>query len=80
MINIMRKTNNLFISRAFLLIGDGFWMKNPQKEYLKILGDTESGLMYHNENIEKPEKLGLTYWYSNIASVDHWDRFEGVYF
>jgi len=65
---------------GFLLVGEGFWMKKPPKEYLKILGSTEAELMYHYENIEKPEKLGLTYLYSHIASAEDWDRFEGIYF
>jgi len=65
---------------GFLLIGEEFWMKKPQKEYLKILGSTESELRYHYENIEKPEKMGLTYSYAHVASTEDWDRFEGIYF
>jgi len=65
---------------GFLLIGDGFWMKKPSKEYLKVLGSTESELMNHYENIEKPEKMGLTFLYAHIASAEDWDRFEGIYF
>lgn len=65
---------------GFLLVGEEFWMKKPAKEYLKILGSTEAESRYHFQNIEAPEKLGLTYLYTHIASVDDWNKFEGIYF
>jgi len=65
---------------GFLLIGEGFWMKKPSEEYLKVLGGTESELMRHYENIEIPEKVGLTYLYSHAASIEDWNEFEGIYF
>lgn len=65
---------------GFFLIGDGFWIKQPSKEYLDLIGGEESECGYHYENIEKPEKLGLTYLYSQVASEEDWNRFEGVYF
>jgi len=65
---------------GFLLMGEEFWMKKPTKDYLKILGATESESRYHYQNIEAPEKMGLTYLYTHVASVDDWNRFEGNYF
>jgi len=67
-------------SGGFLLAGEEFWTKKPDQEYLNILGSEESECVYHHENIEAPEKLGLTYLYSHIATEDDWNRFEGVYF
>jgi len=65
---------------GFLLLGEEFWAKKPDQEYLDLLGAEESELRYHYENIEAPEKLGLTYLYSHVASEEDWNRFEGVYF
>lgn len=79
-LNFIKEVMPYLKTNGFLLIGEGFWMKKPSEEYLKILGGTESELMYHHENIEAPEKLGLTYLYSHIASEYDWNKFEGVYF
>jgi len=65
---------------GFILMGDQFWAKKPEQEYLNILGAEESECGYHHENIEAPEKMGLTYLYSHIASQEDWNRFEGIYF
>jgi len=66
--------------KGFVVVGDQFWKKQPAKEYLSILEADENECGYHHENISHPEKLGLTYLYSNVASEDDWDKFEGKYF
>lgn len=79
-INFIKTILPYLKENGFLLIGDEFWQKKPQKEYLKILGSTESEIGYHYQNIEAPEKLGMNYLYSHITSVDDWNTFEGIYF
>ncbi|MCP4439246.1 MAG: class I SAM-dependent methyltransferase [Aureispira sp.] len=65
---------------AVLLVGEGFWQQAPAPEYLEALGGQETDLMYHYQNIEKAEELGMQYLYSTIASEDDWNRWEGAYF
>lgn len=66
--------------KGFAVIGEQYWKKQPAKEYLEILEADENECGYHHENIKLPEKLGMAYLYSNIASIDDWDKFEGTYF
>jgi len=79
-LNLMKVIIPYLKSGGFILVGEEFWAKKPSKEYLDILGAEESESRYHYENIEVPEKLGLTYLYSHVASEDDWNRFEGIYF
>ena len=79
-VNFIKEVKPYLKPDGFLLIGEGFWLKKPSEEYLKILGGTESELMYHHENMEVPETLGLTYLYAHIASQDDWNKFEGIFF
>ncbi len=79
-LNFMKAIMPYLKKGGFILIGEQFWIKEPSKDYLDILGGEESESRYHYENIEAPEKLGLTYLYSNIASQYDWNKFEGDYF
>jgi len=65
---------------GLVIVGEGFWKQRPDEAYLKILGSAESDLMYHHENIEAAENLGLKYLFSNVASEDDWNIWEGRYF
>jgi len=79
-LNFIKEIIPYLKSDGFLLVGEEFWSKKPSEEYLKILGAEESESRFHHENIEAPEKLGLTYLYSNVASEDDWNKYEGTYF
>jgi len=79
-LNLMKTIIPYLKRGGFVLAGEQFWIKKPSKEYLDILGAEESESGYHYENIEGPEKFGLTYLYSHIASEYDWDNFEGIYF
>lgn len=79
-LNLMKAITPYLKPGGFILVGEEFWMKKPSKEYLDILGAEESESGYHYENIETPEKLGLTYLYSHVASEYDWNKFEGTYF
>lgn len=79
-LNLMKAILPYLKPGGFIFVGEEFWAKKPAKEYLDILGAEESESGYHYENIEAPEKLGLTYLYSHVASEDDWNRFEGIYF
>ncbi len=79
-LNLMKTIIPYLKPGGFILAGEEFWAKKPAQEYLDILGAEESESGYHYENIEGPEKLGLTYLYSHIASQYDWNKFEGIYF
>jgi len=58
---------------GLLLMGEEYWLKKPDSEYL-------SDLLYHHQQIEEVEKLGLTFLFANTASEDDWNLWEGQYF
>lgn len=63
-----------------LFIGELYWKNKPDIEYLQLTGLEESHFMYHYQNIEEVEKLDMKYLYSNIASEDDWNSFEGNHY
>lgn len=66
--------------KAVFLVGEGFWKQAPAAEYLELLGGQATDLMYHYQNIEQAEELGMQYLYSTVASEDDWNSWEGAYF
>jgi len=66
--------------KGVLLVGESYWKKKPNPDYLKVLGSKEADSMYHYQNIEEVEKLGMRYLFSHVASVDEWNSWEGGFF
>lgn len=64
---------------GYILVGEGYWKKNPPHEYLQALGAQLEDLKTHHENVKLGEQLGLTPLYSVVASEDDWDAYEGLY-
>lgn len=77
---LVNSTKPYLKPNGILLLGEGFWNEQPNEEYLGFLESDESEMMYHFQNIEEVEKLGFTYLYSNVASEDDWNQWEGIYF
>lgn len=59
-----------------ILIGEGFWMQDPAREYLEFLGDPAGVYRTHEENIGIAQSLGLLPLYATTSNLDEWDDFE----
>jgi SAM-dependent methyltransferase len=59
-----------------VLIGEGFWNQPPDPAYLAATGMSTSEFVFHADNHELGEELGLRTLYVTAASTSEWDAFE----
>jgi hypothetical protein len=64
---------------GLVLIGEGYWKKDPAPEYLEFLDATVEDHVPHARNIEIAEELGLVPLYALTSNQDEWDEYEGLY-
>lgn len=62
-----------------ILIGEGYWKRDPDPEYLALLGAEPDELTTHADNVSRAVAAGLTPLYSVTSSDDDWDHYEGLY-
>lgn len=62
-----------------ILIGEGYWKRNPDPEYLALLGAEPDELTGHADNVSRAVAAGLTLLYSVTSSAEDWDHYEGLY-
>lgn len=65
---------------GILLIGEGYWKRTPDPEYLAALGGTEAESRPHHANIDLLIARGLEPLWATTASDDEWDAYEWAYF
>lgn len=77
------KTLDTLIAHAkpggFLILGEGYWKKKPDPDYLKALGSDESELTSHAANIRAAIDRGLTPLWCTTVTDDEWDEYEWAY-
>jgi SAM-dependent methyltransferase len=61
---------------GLILIGEGYWKREPAAEYLKLIGDPVGIYRDHAENISLAEERGLLPLYATCSNDDEWDHFE----
>lgn len=59
-----------------ILLGEGFWERNPSPAFLSALGAERDELADYGGTIRMGLELGLTPLYARVASQDDWDRYE----
>src|SRR5437763_9349472 len=59
-----------------VLYGDGYWRREPLREYLEALGASREELADYAGTVRLGERLGLTPVYVVTAGVDDFDRYE----
>lgn len=74
--NTLRVFSRLVRPGGQVLIGEGFWARPPEPEYLEFLGDSPGIEKTHHENITSAEALGLIPLHAGQSSLDEWDDFE----
>lgn len=61
---------------GLILIGEPYWLKEPDEEYLKVEGIKKEDFHTHFENINLGEEEGLTCIYTLGSNHDDWDHYE----
>lgn len=61
------------------LVGQGYWKRPPDPEYLERLGATADEMTTHEGNLAAGVAAGLDGAGAWISSDDDWDRYEGLY-
>lgn len=62
-----------------LLIGEGYWQREPDPAYLAETGIPRSEMSSHADNVALARELGWDYLMAYTASPEEWDSFEGRY-
>lgn len=63
---------------GLVLVGEPFWIGEPEAEYLEKTGHVLEQQGTHVGNVKAGEDLGLAFLYSIVSSKDDWDRYEGL--
>jgi cyclopropane fatty-acyl-phospholipid synthase-like methyltransferase len=61
---------------GMIIVGEPYWLKEPDSEYLKILEMKKDDFNSHFKNIEAAEKEGLLCLYTLVSNHDDWDNYE----
>lgn len=62
-----------------LLIGEGFWDKEPHPEYLAATGIPRDEMGSFGEVVQLAQSHGFQEMYSIASSQEEWDDYEGLY-
>lgn len=75
----LRRLRPLVRPGGYVLVGEGFWRREPSPEYLAALGGTREEFLDHAGNVAAAVELGLTPHYAAVSSEDDWDRYEWLH-
>jgi ubiquinone/menaquinone biosynthesis C-methylase UbiE len=62
-----------------VLLGEGFWRREPEPEYLAALGARRDEFRDHAGNVALGAEAGLVPLYASVSNDDEWDHYEGLY-
>ena len=65
---------------GMILLGEGFWEREPEREYLAAIDGSRDELMMLGEIVASAAAHGLQARDVSVASVDEWDRYEWAHF
>jgi SAM-dependent methyltransferase len=63
---------------GLVLVGEPFWVTDPDPDYLKLTGDDPDLYGSHAGNVTIGEELGLALLCTLVSNPDDWDRYEGL--
>ena len=63
---------------GLILVGEPFWIKEPEEAYLAAENHSRDMFGTHHENILVGEEEGLASLYTVASSQDDWDRYESL--
>lgn len=61
---------------GMIILGEPYWLKEPDEEYLKMSGIKKEEYNSHYGNIDIGEKEGLKCIYTLVSNHDDWDHYE----
>ncbi len=61
-----------------ILVGEPYWLKEPDPQYLSAAGFERNTFGTHYENVRTGELLGLNLNYSMVSTHDEWDNYEAL--
>ena len=67
---------NILKPNGMILIGEGYWKREPDPEYLEFIGDPVGVYNSFEGNIGIAESAGFVPVYATESSLDEWDHFE----
>jgi hypothetical protein len=62
-----------------VLVGEGYWRREPEPEYLERLGATADEMTTHEETIAAGAAVGLAPAGTWVSSERDWDHYEDLY-
>jgi SAM-dependent methyltransferase len=63
---------------ALILVGEPFWLREPDDAYLAAENLTRDMFGTHYENVRVGEDEGLSPLYTMVSNQDDWDRYEAL--
>ena len=63
---------------ALILVGEPFWLKEPDDAYLAAENLTRDMFGTHYENVRVGEDEGLSPLYTMVSNQDDWDRYQAL--
>ncbi len=74
--NALKQMNDIVKPNGLILVGEGYWKKKPDQEYLDFIGEPVGIYNNHEQNIQQAESLDLIPMYAVTSNQDEWDHFE----
>ncbi len=75
-IGTLRALKRMVRPGGLVIVGEPFWLKEPDTEYLKAIGMTRDSSRSHEENVYQGEEIGLSCLYTLVSNKDDWDHYE----
>jgi len=77
--NTIESLKNIVVKGGYIILGELYWRKKPDEEYLNQFGVEEHEMLYHAQNIFTAEEYGLIPLWSTVANEDDFDSYEWLY-
>lgn len=68
--------SNMTKPGGLIVIGEPYWLKEPDEEYLKLEEMEKDSFHSHMENVLMGDKFGLTCVYTLASDIEDWDSYE----
>lgn len=74
----LRALKSMTKPSGLILVGEPFWLKEPEEAYLTAAGETRDDFGTHYENVQAGTEEGLILLYSLVSNQDDWDRYSAL--
>lgn len=64
---------------GWILVGQGYWKRPPEADYLALLGATPDEMTDHAGTAALGESAGLALLWSGVSGLADWDHYETLY-